>query len=130
MTGVLNRARAVQSGQLEYRFTFGRAGSDKSPVKQLPVKVFTFAGSDSMNANATAPRRRCLVVDASVQYGEIQMPKGRPESYGLAATLRCLERLGRDQPPSTVAGTFWHSKQRDYVESHRTQFSNGGSDHD
>jgi hypothetical protein len=121
MTGVLNRAKSVQSGRLEYRFTFGRVGSEMSPLRQVPVRVFTFAGADWIererdSGSASVSRGGCFL-----QYDEIQKPNGDPSRTAL------LQRSGTSNDWDAVnrrprsAGTFWHTQQRKYVESHRTQ---------
>ena len=122
MTGVLNRAKSVQSGRLEYRFGFGRVGSEMSRVRKAPVRVFTFTGADWIERERDSGSAAVSQGGCFLQYDDIQKPNGDPSRTAL------LQRSGASNDWDAVnrrprsAGTFWHAEQREYVERHRTQF--------
>jgi hypothetical protein len=122
MSQTIQRARAVRSGRIEYQFQSGTPGQNEGSVRLPPPTQLLFAGTRWLQRTHDKPAVQFGYGDDILKYSELLQPGGNVLRTAVLSRLKQPMEQRRENRRPTFAGTFWHTQQLEYVESHRGSF--------
>ncbi len=122
MTGVINRAKSVKSGRLEYHFESGIIGADALPPNRSPGKLLLFLGSDWIERIPDEGSALVNYGGTSLRIDEAHQPDNSVRQTATILPPSSFKDPSQQNRRPWFAGSFWHVRQSDFVDRHRADF--------
>ena len=122
IAGVLRRAESIRSGRLTYRFESGVISSGEMPSRRIPRRSLVFSDSNWIERHEGSTSVSIHRRDYTFRYDETQQPDGSMRRTAIISRpISLVDRMDENRPP-WFAGSFWHTKQLQYVEQQLARF--------